>query len=316
MTVLLHKFIYTDTLFTLCHAAMQHFYTDVHSPDKISDTIWNSVSHLVALICGSLRFSSLLSWLVFVLGGRRPPVHLSVMSSTCPCGQSVENFPTASYSHTLNKVSCYFLFPPSSIFLPLHPLLCPPLLLVSILSVWQGSTESCNNAEEEEMKGRKGTCPTFTYSACLLFTPSPRQVEKFGSKSHWISQFIFEVMWFLAGASPQGQMRSVSTEHVLVLLFSGITLLGKQARWNHFYSISLSCSHPYYHICTAYCCSVSWWLFSIRPITNCYTNKKCKLWFSTITNLQISFLIVPLSCWPERSLKQPITGLKTLSVKI
>lgn len=23
----------------------------------------------------------------------------------------------------------------------------------------QGSTESCNNAEEEEMKGRKGTCP-------------------------------------------------------------------------------------------------------------------------------------------------------------
>uniref|UniRef100_A0A668SJH8 calcium/calmodulin-dependent protein kinase n=1 Tax=Oreochromis aureus TaxID=47969 RepID=A0A668SJH8_OREAU len=28
-----------------------------------------------------------------------------------------------------------------------------------------GSTESCNNIEEEEMKGRKGTCPTFTYSA-------------------------------------------------------------------------------------------------------------------------------------------------------
>uniref|UniRef100_A0A667ZHN0 calcium/calmodulin-dependent protein kinase n=1 Tax=Myripristis murdjan TaxID=586833 RepID=A0A667ZHN0_9TELE len=28
-----------------------------------------------------------------------------------------------------------------------------------------GSTESCNNTEEEEMKGRKGTRPTFTYSA-------------------------------------------------------------------------------------------------------------------------------------------------------
>uniref|UniRef100_A0A673ANK7 calcium/calmodulin-dependent protein kinase n=1 Tax=Sphaeramia orbicularis TaxID=375764 RepID=A0A673ANK7_9TELE len=27
-----------------------------------------------------------------------------------------------------------------------------------------GSTESCNNTEEEEMKGRKGTCQTFTYS--------------------------------------------------------------------------------------------------------------------------------------------------------
>ncbi|MEQ2268766.1 Calcium/calmodulin-dependent protein kinase type II subunit gamma, partial [Xenotaenia resolanae] len=31
-----------------------------------------------------------------------------------------------------------------------------------------GSTESCNNAEEEEMKGRKGTCPTFTFSACFF----------------------------------------------------------------------------------------------------------------------------------------------------
>ncbi|MEQ2181288.1 hypothetical protein GOODEAATRI_009869 [Goodea atripinnis] len=32
----------------------------------------------------------------------------------------------------------------------------------------KGSTESCNNAEEEEMKGRKGTCPTFTFSACFF----------------------------------------------------------------------------------------------------------------------------------------------------
>uniref|UniRef100_A0A668SJI6 calcium/calmodulin-dependent protein kinase n=1 Tax=Oreochromis aureus TaxID=47969 RepID=A0A668SJI6_OREAU len=32
-------------------------------------------------------------------------------------------------------------------------------------SLAYGSTESCNNIEEEEMKGRKGTCPTFTYSA-------------------------------------------------------------------------------------------------------------------------------------------------------
>ncbi|KAF6721444.1 Calcium/calmodulin-dependent protein kinase type II subunit gamma [Oryzias melastigma] len=32
----------------------------------------------------------------------------------------------------------------------------------------KGSTESCNNAEEEEMKGRKGTYPTFTYFACSL----------------------------------------------------------------------------------------------------------------------------------------------------
>uniref|UniRef100_A0A3B4Z338 calcium/calmodulin-dependent protein kinase n=1 Tax=Stegastes partitus TaxID=144197 RepID=A0A3B4Z338_9TELE len=31
--------------------------------------------------------------------------------------------------------------------------------------LYLGSTESCNNTEEEEMKGRKGTCPTFTYSA-------------------------------------------------------------------------------------------------------------------------------------------------------
>uniref|UniRef100_A0A672GGL2 calcium/calmodulin-dependent protein kinase n=1 Tax=Salarias fasciatus TaxID=181472 RepID=A0A672GGL2_SALFA len=28
-----------------------------------------------------------------------------------------------------------------------------------------GSTESCNNTEEEDMKGRKGTCPTFIFSA-------------------------------------------------------------------------------------------------------------------------------------------------------
>uniref|UniRef100_A0A8C5GTE5 calcium/calmodulin-dependent protein kinase n=1 Tax=Gouania willdenowi TaxID=441366 RepID=A0A8C5GTE5_GOUWI len=35
------------------------------------------------------------------------------------------------------------------------------------LKVSKGSTESCNNAEEEDMKGRKGTYPTFTYSACI-----------------------------------------------------------------------------------------------------------------------------------------------------
>uniref|UniRef100_A0A8C6KWQ5 calcium/calmodulin-dependent protein kinase n=1 Tax=Nothobranchius furzeri TaxID=105023 RepID=A0A8C6KWQ5_NOTFU len=44
-----------------------------------------------------------------------------------------------------------------------------PLTLFPALPVLQGSTESCNNAEEEEMKGRKGSCPTFTYS---LFSPS------------------------------------------------------------------------------------------------------------------------------------------------
>uniref|UniRef100_A0A3P8R7X4 calcium/calmodulin-dependent protein kinase n=1 Tax=Astatotilapia calliptera TaxID=8154 RepID=A0A3P8R7X4_ASTCA len=46
----------------------------------------------------------------------------------------------------------------------------PHLYLVSLLLI--GSTESCNNIEEEEMKGRKGTCPTFTYSASQ---PSPAQ---------------------------------------------------------------------------------------------------------------------------------------------
>uniref|UniRef100_A0A8P4FZL5 calcium/calmodulin-dependent protein kinase n=1 Tax=Dicentrarchus labrax TaxID=13489 RepID=A0A8P4FZL5_DICLA len=33
---------------------------------------------------------------------------------------------------------------------------------------FSGELWHCNNTEEEEMKGRKGTCPTFTYSACLF----------------------------------------------------------------------------------------------------------------------------------------------------
>uniref|UniRef100_A0A674DWL9 calcium/calmodulin-dependent protein kinase n=1 Tax=Salmo trutta TaxID=8032 RepID=A0A674DWL9_SALTR len=46
------------------------------------------------------------------------------------------------------------------------------LLLLSVLHVsvhhsspLQGSTESCNTTEEEDVKSRKGTCQTFTYSA-------------------------------------------------------------------------------------------------------------------------------------------------------
>uniref|UniRef100_A0A667ZHE6 calcium/calmodulin-dependent protein kinase n=1 Tax=Myripristis murdjan TaxID=586833 RepID=A0A667ZHE6_9TELE len=51
--------------------------------------------------------------------------------------------------------------------LDLFPPLSVPFFFFFFLtpSSWQGSTESCNNTEEEEMKGRKGTRPTFTYSA-------------------------------------------------------------------------------------------------------------------------------------------------------
>lgn len=37
----------------------------------------------------------------------------------------------------------------------------------SLVSVSQGSTESCNNAEEEELKGRKGTAPAFSSFSVL-----------------------------------------------------------------------------------------------------------------------------------------------------
>lgn len=110
-------------------------------------------------------------WFV-LLGGSLPPVHLSIRLSVCWYEQSVHSYPTTSHLHTKTKYIYIYIFALLFLFSPIFPPapLSLSLFLVSTLSVWQGSTESCNNIEEEEMKGRKGTCPTFTYSACLLFT--------------------------------------------------------------------------------------------------------------------------------------------------
>uniref|UniRef100_A0A4W5NTK1 calcium/calmodulin-dependent protein kinase n=1 Tax=Hucho hucho TaxID=62062 RepID=A0A4W5NTK1_9TELE len=59
------------------------------------------------------------------------------------------------------------------------------LLLLSVLHVsvhhsspLQGSTESCNTTEEEDVKSRKGTRQTFTYSACFLTSSRKQEIIK------------------------------------------------------------------------------------------------------------------------------------------
>lgn len=157
MSMLLHSFLYIDTFLTKTLTC-----TRTLLPVKICHTI-SSSSHTLLLWCAWL--SALLSWLVCAPGrelSTRPSVRLVVRVSKC------QKPPNLCLIYTLKKYICLAIFPFS-----LYPSfsLSISLSFVSTLSVWQGSTESCNNTEEEEMKGRKGTCPTFTYSACLfLFT--------------------------------------------------------------------------------------------------------------------------------------------------
>lgn len=132
-------------------------------------------------------------------------IHPSICPSHCLCVRMVKVSralqPRLTFTLKKDDLSCYFSFHPFPF--SLFPCLS---FFVSTLSVCQGSTESCNNTEEEEMKGRKGTCPTFTYSACLflitlylvqvlLLCWTPEPVEQYYNISHTVFLlFIFEVM--------------------------------------------------------------------------------------------------------------------------
>lgn len=169
-----------------CTASLTKIHTNIHTHAH-----WSVCTTAdTTLLLWFVWLSALLSWLVCAPGRES-----STLSSVCHCvstleriGQSVQSFLTPVSLYTLkNNLSCYF----SSLSLS---------LFVSTLSVWQGSTESCNNTEEEEMKGRKGTCQTFTYSACL-FTITlyfiPGFVTLWNSRLDGdlvLFHFIFEIM--------------------------------------------------------------------------------------------------------------------------
>ena len=156
--MLLRTFLYIDTFLL----------TNMHSHTPFSHTFF---AHMVCFyMCGCLRLPSLLSWLVCAPGRElsihpsvRQVVYVSVMAN-CP------KPPNRCLTYTLKMIclaiSLFSLLYPSFFSLSIHSSF--HLSFVPTLSFWQGSTESCNNTEEEEMKGRKGTCPTFTYSACFL----------------------------------------------------------------------------------------------------------------------------------------------------
>lgn len=142
-----------DTLLTKACVLLRSSYTLTCTPCCYNQThnfklLIPFAAHICVALCTSPRCCP--SWFV-LLGGSRPSVHQVVYVSVWAKCAKLSNICLAIslYSpHSSFSFSNLFLFP--------------------FLSVWQGSTESCNNPEEEEMKGRKGTCPTFTYSACLF----------------------------------------------------------------------------------------------------------------------------------------------------
>lgn len=183
MPVLLHTSFSLSLRFS-CTAYLTKIHTNIHTHTHWS--VYRTAD--TSLLLWFVWLSALLSWLVCAPGRES-----STLSSVCHCvstleriGQSVQSFLTPVSLYTLkNYLSCYF----SSLS-----------VFVSTLYVWQGSTESCNNTEEEEMKGRKGTCQTFTYSACL-FTITlyliPGFVTLWNSRSDGdlvLFNFIFEIM--------------------------------------------------------------------------------------------------------------------------
>lgn len=183
MPVLLHTSFSLSLRFS-CTASLTKIHTNIHTHTHWS--VYRTAD--TSLLLWFVWLSALLSWLVCAPGRES-----STLSSVCHCvstleriGQSVQSFLTPVSLYTLkNYLSCYF----SSLS-----------VFVSTLCVWQGSTESCNNTEEEEMKGRKGTCQTFTYSACL-FTITlyliPGFVTLWNSRSDGdlvLFHFIFEIM--------------------------------------------------------------------------------------------------------------------------
>ena len=108
-----------------------------------------------------------LSWLVCASGegvlhpSIGPSGCLCVIMSKCPGCVSLNML-------KITPINIYTLYMYFSLRFPFLTLSIFHPFLFLCLCVSQGSTESCNNTEEEEMKGRKGTCPAFTYSACLV----------------------------------------------------------------------------------------------------------------------------------------------------
>lgn len=122
-------------------------------------------SHTLLLCCVALCASPCCCPGWFVLLGGSPSSSLTLsLYVTCLDLSTM-------FQSKLNKIYLLFLFFSLNFFLSSHShlLFSPGPLFVLTLSVWQGSTESCNNAEEEDMKGRKGSCPIFTYSACFVW---------------------------------------------------------------------------------------------------------------------------------------------------
>lgn len=110
----------------------------------------------------------LASWLVCAPGRE------SSARPVCPSGRlCVQTCSTAAHVTHIQTRPCGCL---------LFLLVRPSTHSLSLVSVSQGSTESCNNTEEEELKGRKGTGPVFSSSACksLCFSTylvKPNQID-------------------------------------------------------------------------------------------------------------------------------------------